>query len=103
MVLNEPFRGGLLLFLGDNLGSNALGGFKEFFSFALRFCRTCYVTNDEYKSISNSSQLELRSNDKHCHECDLLKGPLHDHYSKTYGINRRSALLDVPSQCLMEV
>ena len=72
--VEQTFRGGLLLFLGDSLGSNTLGGFKESFCFALRFCRTCYVTNDEYKNISNSSQLELRSNDKHCHECGLLNG-----------------------------
>ena len=26
----------------------------------------------------------------------LINGPLYSHYSKTYGINRRSALLDVP-------
>ena len=88
--------------MGDNLGSNALGGFKESF-FCPSVLPNLHVTNDEYKSISNSSQLELRYNDKHCYECDLLKGLLHDHYSKTYGINRRSALLDVPSQCLMEV
>ena len=92
----KTFRGGLLLCLGDNLGSNTLGGFKQSFSFSLRFCRTCYVTQDAYKSLSNPSQLELRSDDKHLHECSQIAGPLHDHYSRIYGINRRSALLDIP-------
>ena len=94
--INQVFRGGLLLFLGDNLGSNALGGFKQSFSFSLRFCRTCYITNDTYKSVSESSGLQHRSDDKHRRECDLLTGPLCEHYSKTYGINRRSILLDIP-------
>lgn len=95
--ISQVFRGGLLLFLGDNLGSNALGGFKQSFSFSLRFCRTCYITNDTYKSVSKSSELQHRSiNDKHRRECDLLTGPLCEHYSKTYGINRRSILLDIP-------
>ena len=92
----KTFRGGLLLCLGDNLGSNTLGGFKQSFSFSLRFCRTCYVTQDAYESLSNPSQLELRSDDKHLHECSQIAGPLHDHYSRIYGINRRSALLDIP-------
>ena len=87
----KTFRGGLLLCLGDNLGSNTLGGFKQ-----SRFCRTCYVTQDAYKSLSNPSQIELRSDDKHLHECSQIAGPLHDHYSRIYGINRRSALLDIP-------
>jgi len=93
--VKRTFFGGLLLCLGDNLGSNTIGGFKESFSFSLRFCRTCYVTQDVYKTLSDSSQFELCSDEKHCQECDSLNGPLHDHFSKTYGINRRSSLLDV--------
>ena len=93
---DRTFKGGLLLCLGDNLGSNTLGGFKQSFSFSHRFCRTCYITNDSYKSVSNPSKLELRCDDKHLHECNLLSGPLREHYSKTYGINRRSVLLDIP-------
>ena len=45
--VEQTFRGALLLWLGDNLASNAIGGFKQSFSFALHFCRTCYITNDE--------------------------------------------------------
>ena len=94
---DRTFKGGLLLCLGDNLGSNTLGGFIQSFSFSFRFCRTCYITNDLFKSVSNPSQLELRNDVKHLHECNLLYGPLCEHYSKTYGINRRSALLDIPN------
>ena len=93
---DRAFKGGLLLCLGDNLGSNTLGGFKQSFSFSLRFCRTCYVTCYVTNYVTNPSELELRSDDKHLHECNLLSGPLREHYSKTYGINRHSALLDIP-------
>ena len=95
----KTYHGGLLLWLGDNLSSNTIGGFKQSFSFSLQFCRMSYVTNDEYKSMSSSFKLRLRSNDNHIHECSLITGsdhPLHDHYSKVYGINRRTALLDIP-------
>ena len=89
----KTFQGALLLCLGDNLGSNAMEGFKQSFSFSFRFCRSCYVTNSEYKTYSDSSDLVLRCNEKHERECSLLTGPLYDHYSKTYGINKRSALI----------
>ena len=49
-----------------------------------------------YKGTSNPSELELRTDSKHRQECDLLDGPLYEHYSNTYGLNWRSALLDIP-------
>jgi len=90
------FRRALLAILGDNLASNGLGGFKQSFSFAFRFCQTCYVTNDTYKALADSRQVELRSDAKHDEQCNFLDGPLRDHYSKTYGINRRSILSQTP-------
>ena len=39
-------KGTLVTFLGDNLGSHAVGGFKEGGS-ALRPCRHCLVTGNE--------------------------------------------------------
>ena len=76
------FRGGLLLWLRDNLASNTVGGFKETFYFSFRFCRTCYVTNNQYKTLSNVSEIELCSKRKHCSECDVMEGPLFDHYTE---------------------
>lgn len=96
--VEKTFQGALLLCLGDNLGSNATGGFKQSFSFAFRFCRSCYVTNSEYKSLSESSELVPRCDDKHTRECDLLSGPLCDHYSR---INRRSVLMNI--QCSLAI
>lgn len=49
--LEQTFHSAVLMCLGDNLGSNALGGFKESLSFAFHFCRSCYVTNNTYKTL----------------------------------------------------
>ena len=91
----QIFRGALLAFLADNLGSNALGGFKLSFSFAYRYCRTCLVPNKDAASSFDSKQFVMRSNDSHRKHCDLVKGVNGAHYSKTYGINAYSSLLDV--------
>ena len=61
----QIFRGALLAFLADNLGSNALGGFKLSFSFAYRYCRTCLVPNKDAVSSIDSKAFILRSTDTH--------------------------------------
>ena len=33
-----------MAFLADNLAAHEIGGFKESFSFARRFCRSCMAT-----------------------------------------------------------
>ena len=40
-------KGGLLLWTGDTLASNYLGGFKEGVGGAHRFCRQCMATREE--------------------------------------------------------
>ena len=94
--VETTFRGALLAFVADNLASHALGGFKESFSFAVRICRSCNVTKDSYKKISSASECVPRSDSQHEQQCELLKSPAGSHYSKTYGINRRSSLMDIP-------
>ena len=48
----KTFKGALLAFLGDNLAMNDLGGFKKFFSFSFRSCRTCLVTHSKTYGIN---------------------------------------------------
>ena len=91
----QIFHGALLAFLADNLGSNALGGFKMSFSFAYRYCRTCLTPNKDAVSSFDSKAFIMRSIDSHKNHCDLIDGVNGSHYSKTYGINYRSCLLDV--------
>lgn len=89
------FKGALLAFLADNLASNDLGGFKKSFSFSFRFCRTCLVVTNSLSSGTVSSDFEKRTLEGHLKHIQDLDGPMGNHYSKTYGINRKSALLDI--------
>ena len=89
------FKGALLAFLADNLASNDIGGFKKSFSFSFRFCRTCLTTRDRFSSAFTSEQFELRTDSNHRTQCGMLEGPIANHYSTTYGINRKSSLLNV--------
>ena len=88
-------KGDLLCFMADNLANSALGGFKESFSFSYRFCRTCMIPTKEIKTCINTKGIALRNDANHELQCHELQGPLSGYYSKTYGINRRSSLIDV--------
>ena len=55
------FKGALLTFLADNLGSNALGGFKLSFSFSFRYCRTCMVPREDAASSYCASSFQHRT------------------------------------------
>ena len=91
----KNFKGALLAFLADNLACNDLGGFKKSFSFSFRCCRSCLVTKDSIRSSYISEDFQLRTEDNHRKHVELLDGPTASHFSKTYGINRRSSLLDL--------
>ena len=93
----RKFVGGLLCFVSDNLASNMLGGFKESFSFAYRFCRTCLATDKSFKQHFVSERFHARNDNSHRGHCDdvELLGPIGDYYSKTYGVNCRSSLTKV--------
>ena len=41
---DEIWKGTLVAFLADNLAAHEIGGFKETFSFAHRFCFSCMAT-----------------------------------------------------------
>ena len=92
---NRVFKGGLLTFLADNLASNQLGGFKQSFSFAFRWCRTCLVSSNSLCNSFVSADYEKRTKVNHEQHLQSIQGPLASHFSKVYGINCRSALLNV--------
>lgn len=90
-------RGSLLAFLGDNIGSHCVGGFKESFTLAYRFCRSCLATRKQSQEHFKALAFETRTPEMYETHCDLLKGPLTDHNSVTYGINRKALLESVPN------
>ena len=95
--IQETYYGALLAFLADNLGSHALGGFKESFSLTFRMCRTCLSTNTAFRTNFIENQFLMRTEQKHLHHCAKLGGPppLRVHYSTAYGITRASSLLQI--------
>ena len=91
--IERMYKEALLTFLVDNLGSNALG-FKESFSFSLRYCQTGLGTSDEVKSTQMTLSYEpvIPMTSMHCKH---LESEAKSHFSTTYGINIRSCLMDV--------
>ena len=95
------YKGSLLAFLADTAASQVLGGFKKSIS-SFRMCRTCMASRDTFRSKFNSNQFQLRTPDAHKSQCDRLGGVDHDHYSKVYGINERSSLLDIVGYSMLD-
>ena len=61
------------------------------------------ATSDTFKLNFNSNAFQIRKHYDHENHCKkLVPGPLHDYYSKIYGINERSALLDVKGYTMMD-
>lgn len=90
----KNYFGTLCLASADNLGSCALGGFKEG-STAYRGCRHCMATPSELKTRFKESEFELRTPDSHKEQCTILNsktGSSRDAYSKETGINHESIL-----------
>lgn len=98
---NSTLKGTLLTFLADTLASQLLGGFKNSVS-AFRMCRTCMATSSTFQIKFDSSDFQLRTTTSHKSHCDKLGGRLSDHYSKVYGVNRRSVLLDVKDYTMLD-
>ena len=94
--VEQTFYGALLAMLADTLAAQTLGAFKESFSFALRVCRTCMITKPQVQECFTEKECLARTPDAHEGQCLLLNGPLAEHFSTTYGVNRRSILEDVP-------
>ena len=84
-----------MVVLEDNLASNDLGGFKKSFSFSFRYCRTCLVIQDTLSAHFYSEAYEKRHDTRHLKHVREIQSDSSGHYSKTYGINQTSVLLDV--------
>lgn len=50
------FRGSVICCLGDNLGSQAMGGFKEGGG-AMRCCRQCMVIHEDIRKVVSVNPL----------------------------------------------
>ncbi|XP_034256858.1 uncharacterized protein LOC117654365 [Thrips palmi] len=102
MGKKRVFRAVMVDHNADNPAAASIGGFKES-HFANCCCRQCYVTSEEMFSSFDEKDFVRRdkeSHEKHVAEveeyiekkCKTKPSP-----SVTYGINSRSALMDIPT------
>ncbi|XP_043285551.1 uncharacterized protein [Venturia canescens] len=93
------YKGTLLFVAGDTPASALMGGFKESVA-AFRPCRTCFTTRDEWKTSFSEDRFILRNKETHIEQVNnidqnhLTRQGV-EYWKKRYGINRRSALLDI--------
>ena len=100
-IQNEErlIRGSLIAILGDHPASCYLVGLKESPSFSRRGCKTCIVSTNEMRQITTSSVLVERNQELHrrrCNELEAMSKNNRKYFSKMWGINSKSPLLDVP-------
>ena len=81
----------------DSLASSWLGGFKESSSFAYKGCRTCKATNQAMK-LESLEFVEMRDENEHREQCEILdqlSSTSQKYWSKMWGVNKKSALLNI--------
>ncbi|XP_020895161.1 uncharacterized protein LOC110234145 isoform X1 [Exaiptasia diaphana] len=93
-------RGALLAVLADTPASQAVAGMKESVGGARRKCRHCMATYEQMQEQFLEEQFTLRSKEKHEYQLQKLENApskyLKSYYSKAYGINTRSKILEAP-------
>jgi len=98
--------GAVVAVCGDTLAQHELAGFKEGVGFAYSKCRHCECTFEEMQRNFDEQSFTKRTLEKHLRQCleierattEFLKSAL----KTTYGINRRSQLIDYPAFDLIE-
>ena len=92
------FGGYLLACKGDTPAVAELCGFKEGVGRSFRKCRTCMATTNNMNNLFLEEECTLRNVVQHNTACEKLQqatGDVRNYYSKQYGINRESCLLEL--------
>lgn len=91
-------RGALLAVIADTPASNFLGGYKEGVGGARRKCRDCMADFDDMQTKFEEDDFMLRSKELHEYHLQQLEENegLRTHFSKEYGVNKKSILLEAP-------
>jgi len=100
--------GSLISVVADTPAANQIGGFKEGVGFAKRKCRTCDCNPEEMTSYFCENDFRLRTETEHVRRCITLAQlscPSRQYWSKEYGINCHSPLMELPffhvTECLV--
>jgi hypothetical protein len=94
-------KGALLAVIGDTPALAKVGGFKEGVGFATRKCRHCMAYNPKIGKEFTEDKFVMRTLEMHRQHCEYIERNgisenERSHFSKIYGINRRSCLVDLP-------
>lgn len=93
--------GALVSICGDTLAQHELCGFKEGVGFAFSKCRQCECSFEDMQIYFDQVNFEDRTIERHVRQCnDIEKASteyLRNSLKTTYGINRRSKLIDFPA------
>lgn len=91
-------RGALFAVIADTPASQLMGSYKESVGGAKLKCRHCMADFDKIQSKFREKDFQLCDKDIHdYHLKQLDENPeLHKHFSKEYGVTKRSVLLDAP-------
>lgn len=93
-------RGAVLAFIADTPASQKAGGFKESVGGAKRKCRHCMATFETMQNHFLEEDFQLRDLPIHLKQLQKLENApcsyLRTFFSKNYGVNRRSELLNAP-------
>lgn len=96
-ILN--IEGTLVMAACDTPAANWLGGFKEGVAFALKACRRCSASGKDMKIHFNDRHFPLRNDTDHREKCETLQQlgrETRQYWSKMWGINSGSVLMDIP-------
>lgn len=91
-------RGTLLAVVADTPASQLLGAFKESVGGAKRKCRHCMADFEAMQCMFTEDEFDLHNKELDEYHLNQLKehASLREHYSKEYGVFKRSVLLDAP-------
>jgi len=92
--------GSVLAFMGDNLASHAVGGFKQGFT-AFRICRYCYAISQDVQCKCAEELNLLRTPEQYDHQVEVLKSLENNQTqlkkkSAEFGLNHGSDLNTLP-------
>ncbi|CAG5851037.1 unnamed protein product [Menidia menidia] len=98
--------GALVSICGDTLAQHELCGFKEGVGFAYSKCRQCECSFEDMQMYFDEDNFELRTLERHVRQCgDIEKANteyLRNSLKTTFGINRRSKLVEFPAFNLIQ-
>ena len=98
-------EGALVLVPADTVAAHWLGGFKEGVSFALKNCRNCETSGNTLTTKCLDTQCSERTYEVHverCKQLDTLSKKARTYWSKMWGINDTSCLMQVKDFLLID-